>query len=308
MSWLDDEDHAESIFGGDDYFSQVFRSGLQSDAFDPDSEEAQNYLKLAKTPPPSEAMYSDYMSRRPILGGADTKPSVGRRLMAAVAAMSDEHNGITLARDINRQPYENAFTNWKTEGANINQQALAADRSRTRELGATKELLNMRGKEAREKRLQLGLDKRLQSKQTAEELAQKREDRIAREAKIKEDRQYELDKARLRTENRAVDTSERAGRREDALAHIERLKEERQAGADSKDQAHEFVDKKYPEYFADEKDGKGNLTGERVINPKLTDSEKKRVIDLIKQHEDRFRRLHGLDSLSIEDLASGLDQ
>lgn len=289
MGWLDDEDQAESIFGGDDYFSHVFRSGLQSDAFDPDSEEAKSYLELAKTPPPSEAMYSDYMNKRPVLGGDDTKPSIGRKLMSAVAAMSDPHNGITLANQINRQPYENAFHNWKTEGANINNQARAADSARTREIGAAGKILSMRGQKAREDRLQTGLDARLRSKATAEELAQKREDRITRESGERQDRADRLEELRLRNESRQLDAAERAEKTSTREESKFDLEEQRKRALSARVKARKTIKEANPDWFEDPTDEK-----DLSINSRLTPNERERALRRIKESEDFYRRKLGL--------------
>lgn len=123
--------------------------------FNTEDPEFQRYKELSGEEPRSKGFIDDYISRRPEL--SDYQPSLGRKLgafaLGALSGLRSPEVAYQNAQRVRMDPYNNALTDWKAEGQNINTRALALDKAQGNELNALKLGLVERAKAAQQARL-----------------------------------------------------------------------------------------------------------------------------------------------------------
>jgi len=300
MSWTDDESEADSLFGNDDYFRNLFMSRMfdnsgdsrgninNIDRFDPNSPEAKSYLDLARRKPPSEDMYSQYLASRP--DKDKFEPSFGRRVVsgllgAGAGILGHPELGIKLAEKRNEEPYKEAIDEWRAKGIGLSTRAHLADTAQNRELNVSKGILSNVERQRREDRLNEGLQERTRRSDTSAALARDREDRLADDAKIRQDRLDSIDELRLRNEARANETQDRLARTSERQSRLAGRKSEADLTEEAQTYAERTVKEKYPEWFADPND----MTNFN-FHPKIPSNTRSRAIDLIKGLAEHYRR------------------
>lgn len=272
-------------------FDSIDRYERSEDESIPSSSRAMSYLQAALESPPSEKMYSEYISRRPHYYDEEYRPSIGRRIGAALfgagaGAIGKPELGMSGVEKIIRAPYERAFENWKTQGLDIATRARLADAARNRKLMAFRELL--RGEEREKTGLRRAELEHERTTNAAERAALTEQRRLAGEERAEgreqraESREQRLTEQFNRTQNRLEgEARERTEGKQRAL--------EAKRFNDAKVRAHSFIRDKFPEKFSNPNDPR-----DFSLSNKLTGEERRRVIDMIKQQEDFYLRLYGL--------------
>lgn len=251
------------------------------------SPEAKAYLEASLQPPPSEEMFNKYISTKPSYYSEEFKPSFGRRLASSLlagawGAIRRPEVGVQTALQMQRVPYEKALSEWETEGLDIRTRAGLADRARGRELTALKGVASSKERHDREVAAEI---RRVEADKRAEErirIAQERERMAEEREKRAEDREIRMGKQYEQTEARLAE-AERI-RKEEATRKLEGSRYE-----SAKVEAHKFIKGKFPESFNDP-DNPDDFS----LNRKITEEEKKRITDLIRQQEDLYLRIYGL--------------